>query len=69
VARQRERRDRVKVRGGRVRLGVFAAVFSFLCFNALAFWGVDTAKRLETVVQACIGVGAVVFGSSNSTAV
>ncbi|RDH79739.1 EAL domain-containing protein [Mycolicibacterium moriokaense] len=52
----------MKVSGSRVRVGLFAAVFAFLCLNALSLWGHDTAKVLETVVQAAIGVAAIGYG-------
>ncbi|WP_123024199.1 putative bifunctional diguanylate cyclase/phosphodiesterase [Mycolicibacterium stellerae] len=50
----------MRVRGGRLRLGLFAVVFVLLCVNAVAPWGEQTAQRVFTVLQAIAGLGAIV---------
>ncbi len=47
----------MRISGGRLRLGLFAAVFVLLCVNALALWGEQTAMWGFTALQAITGLG------------
>jgi diguanylate cyclase len=50
----------VSIRGGQLRLGLFAALLAALCFNALALWGEPGARWGFTALQAITGLGAII---------
>jgi diguanylate cyclase (GGDEF)-like protein len=49
----------VSIRGGQLRLGLFAALLVLLCVNACALGGEQTAQWVFTALQAIVGLGAI----------
>ncbi len=48
----------MSVKGGQLRLGLFATVLVLACVNALALWGEDTARWVYTTLSASTGTAA-----------